>query len=73
MKQGAKVGIEHIINALNLVIENTKESYKKYIQSYLTKINIFQDINWNNFAVSGSCITACLQKKSFILEDILGN
>ena len=31
-------------NILNFVIENTKESYKKYIQNYLTKIDIFQDI-----------------------------
>lgn len=31
-------------NIFNFVIENTKESYKKHIQNYLTKFNIFQDI-----------------------------
>ncbi|WHA05025.1 excinuclease ABC subunit UvrC [Candidatus Bandiella numerosa] len=31
-------------NIFNFVIENTKEVYNKYIQNYLTKIDIFQDI-----------------------------
>lgn len=30
--------------------------------------SIFQGINWDNFAVSGSVIPACLQKKSQLLE-----
>ena len=49
----------------------TLEQFKTRFNLFTTgneKKSIFEGINWDNFAVSGSVIPACLQKKSPLLD-----
>ena len=64
-----------------------KENYDGYgvcdLETFQKRLNMFtsedpncdplKGINWNNFAISGSAITACLQKKSLLYDMILKN
>jgi len=50
---------------------NSLEDFKKNTNIFITgksDINIFENLNWNNIAISGSIMTACIPKNNPLLK-----
>lgn len=65
------MSLPHPLNGENYFGVCNLEQFKYRMNLFMSgKSNVFplQDINWDNFAISGSIIPACLQKKSLLFD-----